>query len=480
MGNQQISEIVFKELNEGKEDVVLDYIEKGLSINSVSNCGVSLFRASLEKGMPRLFEICYLNKAIMLPCLTLQQTPLHRAVYLNHYELVYFLLKHKYLFRRQINEQDALGKTALHIAIEVGDPNIVAVLLKFNANKKIKDYTQKTPYDIALESKKYYASEILDQISIKDRFLNTSKQPGDFCKNIQNSSQKNEIRDVKDMITDNHVVLIDKNELKITEIINKGSSCLVFKGTLNGDEVAIKKFTKNYSESPKVLRKILKEIITLSQIRHKNLLLMLGACIYEDTLCIVTELMPNYTLFDAIHKPKQKKLSLSERFHISIQLAKGISYLHNKQPPIIHRDLKPENCLLDYNLNLKICDFGLARNFKSNEEATTVCIGTTRFMAPELFDSTQKKNISIKIDIWALGCLLIEIFSDKRPWHYISSKKSNSIFYELYNKRPIPIPSNVPEEIMRVIKNCCNYNPSQRPCVDQVLECIEAASIHYT
>jgi serine/threonine protein kinase len=82
-------------------------------------------------------------------------------------------------------------------------------------------------------------------------------------------------------------------------------------------------------------------------------------------------------------------------------------YLHNNTTsPIIHRDLKPENVLLDNGLNVKIADFGLARPLSiitDNPSATTMCIGTTRFMAPELFDKDQAPDCGVEIDIWAFG-----------------------------------------------------------------------------
>lgn len=78
---------------------------------------------------------------------------------------------------------------------------------------------------------------------------------------------------------------------------------------------------------------------------------------------------------------------------------------------------------------------------------TTICIGTTRFMAPELFDSDNIKNLGEKVDIWSLGCVILEIFSNKRPWHYIASANSNCIFYEIFKKTPLPIPDNIPTEV---------------------------------
>ena len=228
------------------------------------------------------------------------------------------------------------------------------------------------------------------------------------------------------------------------------------------------------------MNKFIKELRVLSQIRHPKLLLLLGICIDQPNLCIITELMPNFTLFYAIHKNKHKKLTLTERFNISIQIGRGLSYLHANDPPIVHRDLKPENCLLDNNMNLKIADFGLARPTSTFlEESTTICIGTTRFMAPELFDKNRCECIGVEIDIWSFGCMLIEIFSNKRPWHYISSTKANTIFYELYHKKPIPIPDHIPPEIVEIVRECCNYNPFRRPKIAEILERIEAAKSFY-
>ena len=85
----------------------------------------------------------------------------------------------------------------------------------------------------------------------------------------------------------------------------------------------------------------------------------------------------------------------------------------------MHRDLKPENILLDRAMNVKIADFGLARPliYLQGEEAlenTTICIGTTRFMAPELFDR-KVASLGPEVDVWSYGCMLIELLSNKRP-----------------------------------------------------------------
>ena len=91
-------------------------------------------------------------------------------------------------------------------------------------------------------------------------------------------------------------------------------------------------------------------------------------------------------------------------------------------------------------------------------------------MAPELFDSKKSQTIGVEIDIWAFGCILIEIFSNKRPWSHIASSNVNCIYYELFNKRPIPIPSCIPEPIKRIIQRACDYCPESRPNAAAMLQ----------
>lgn len=488
MGNQPSNDSLFTLINNGSEADVISLLQSGASINSINRSGVSVLRAALENGMASLFKFCYLRSGILLPCLELDQTPLHRAVQLGYYKMSWKFIKEAKLFKNQIDSKDEYGRTALHIAVEIGSSDLVALLIKYNASKTVKNIQGKTPYDLALEHKSEMSEEIIEQLTIEDYII---KQTPDDVSPVRelgstqdSKSGKGEERESKSCLElaleEYKITVIKNNELKLMEMINRGSSCLVFRGKWRGTEVAIKQFTAEYSTTGKDLKKFVKELKVLSTVRHPNLLLLMGICIDQGNLCIVTELVPNFTLFYAIHKNKQRKLSLTDKFSIGIQIGKGLFYLHLNEPPIIHRDLKPENCLLDHNLNLKIADFGLARPVSTfSEEDTTICIGTTRFMAPELFEKDRVETIGVEIDIWAFGCMLIEIFSGKRPWHHIPSTKANMIFYEIYHKKPIPIPDNIPPEVVEIIRDCCKYSPKRRPCISNVLERLECAKAVY-
>lgn len=503
----------------------LESIQQGIGLSSLDPSGRSPLRQALALGDSAIFLALIQAKAPLHPPLPQQQTPLHYAVLKGHSDLVKEILRNQKLFPGMKNARDSAGRTALHLAVLQGSPELVASLLKYNCDQSLCDYSGATAKDLALESMAQGALEMVDQLSAEDVMNKprskrthpplskpillpdfTPKEP--LSRGASSHGSKSTLKsqasavppvtdevsgvDLDEEIKQNCIPLIRGTELTFEEVINRGSSCEVFKGRWRGCEVAIKKFKSEYKQNSKELSKFVKEMQSLAQVRHPNLILLMGICTDLPNLCLVTEYVPNQSLFYALHsnfytENKSRRLTLPERFQVAIHICKGLAYMHECDPPIIHRDLKPENCLLDFSLNLKIADFGLARPLTcfSNEEAlTTTCIGTTRFMAPELFEKEKLTSIGVEVDIWALGCILIELFSNKRPWDYISSSNASSIYYEvrttqIFQKKPVPVPDSIPAEVRSVIQRCCQYSPKRRPAAGEVLEQLQVLSPQY-
>ena len=151
-------------------------------------------------------------------------------------------------------------------------------------------------------------------------------------------------------------------DLRFGEKIGEGSFGEVFRGTLWGQEVAIKKLRIKGLDaggsSAGISREFRKEVKIMRTLRHPNIVEFLGVCMEPPNLCLVTEFLSNGSLEDVLERMTQregKKFSLKRCISLAKDIARGLNWLHHKG--IIHRDLKSANILLDQNGKAKICEY---------------------------------------------------------------------------------------------------------------------------
>ncbi|XP_023533900.1 mitogen-activated protein kinase homolog NTF3-like [Cucurbita pepo subsp. pepo] len=172
------------------------------------------------------------------------------------------------------------------------------------------------------------------------------------------------------------------------------------------EEVAIKKI-KNVFENRFEALRTLREMKLLRHIKHENVIALKDVMMpvhrnsFKDVY-LVYELMN--TDLDRIIRSSQP-LSNNHCKCLMYQLLSGLQYLHSTN--ILHRDLKPGNLLVNANCDLKICDFGLARTSKGQDQAMTEYVVTRWYRAPELLLSC--KSYGTSIDVWSVGCIFAEI-----------------------------------------------------------------------
>ncbi len=131
------------------------------------------------------------------------------------------------------------------------------------------------------------------------------------------------------------------------------------------------------------------------------------------------------------------------------QLCEVLDYLHTCKRPIIYRDMKPANVMLKPDGNLKLIDFGIAREYKEQNLADTVSLGTKGYAAPEQFGG--KGQTDPRTDVYCLGVTL---------YHLVTGQNPCEPPYELY-----PIRDWNPQlsgGLERIIQKCTLLNPDDR------------------
>ncbi|KAL6636864.1 hypothetical protein ACP70R_024436 [Stipagrostis hirtigluma subsp. patula] len=218
------------------------------------------------------------------------------------------------------------------------------------------------------------------------------------------------------------------------------------------------------AKSAESLKQLEQEIKFLSQFKHENIVQYYGSETIEDRFYIYLE----YVHPGSIHKYVHKHCgSLTESVirNFTRHILKGLAFLHSQK--IMHRDIKGANLLVDINGVVKLADFGMAKHL-STAAPNLSLKGTPYWMAPEVVRATLDKSVGydLAVDIWSLGCTIIEMFTGKPPW---SGLEGPAAMFKVLRTDP-PIPDNLSPEGKDFLRCCFKRNPAERPTASMLLE----------
>ncbi|KAK1422659.1 hypothetical protein QVD17_17945 [Tagetes erecta] len=263
--------------------------------------------------------------------------------------------------------------------------------------------------------------------------------------------------------------------------IGRGGFGVVYKGILkDGAQVAVKTLC---AESKQGGREFLAEINTISNVRHPNLVELIGCCVEGAHRILVYEFLENNSLDHALLGKRSNviKLDWEQRSKICIGTARGLSYLHEElEPHIVHRDIKASNILLDKDFNPKIGDFGLAKLFPDSiTHISTKLAGTTGYLAPEYVLGGQ---LTLKADVYSFGVLVLETISGRSSslsswgttqkvlleWAWELYEEGRLL--ELVDHDLVTYPEDDVIKYIKVAFFCTQATANRRPTMSQVVD----------
>ena len=235
-------------------------------------------------------------------------------------------------------------------------------------------------------------------------------------------------------------------------------------------EVAIKVLPEGFAADEERVARFEREAKSLAALNHPNIATIFGFELEGDTHFLVMELVEGE---DLAERMRRRTIPVDEAIPLFVQLAEGLEAAHEKG--IIHRDLKPANLMITDDGRLKILDFGLAKALEvapveasldqSQSPTMTAAatmrgeiMGTAAYMSPE---QARGKQADRRSDIWALGAVLFEALSGKRPFE---GRDASEVLGAVLRLEPAwdELPADTPPRLSTLVRRCLEKEPKQR------------------
>ncbi|KAL0851706.1 hypothetical protein ABMA28_000031 [Loxostege sticticalis] len=263
---------------------------------------------------------------------------------------------------------------------------------------------------------------------------------------------------------------IDRTDIVMKHKLGGGQYGDVYEATWKRCNITVA--VKTLKDDTMALKDFLEEAAIMKEMRHRNLVQLLGVCTREPPFYIITEFMSRGNLLDylraaaaaAAREPAPDAVVL---MYMATQIASGMSYLESRS--FIHRDLAARNCLVGENHLVKVADFGLARLMR--DDTYTAHAGAKfpiKWTAPE---GLAYNTFSTKSDVWAFGILLWEIATyGMSPYPGVDLA---DVYHMLEKGYRMECPPGCPAAVYELMRGCWQWSPSDRPSFREIHHALE-------
>jgi len=243
--------------------------------------------------------------------------------------------------------------------------------------------------------------------------------------------------------------------------IGRGASGVVFEAR---DEkldrrVALKVLSDDVARSPEQRARFEREARLLAAVRHPNVATVYGVVDEGDDVWLALELLEGETLAEALARGP---LPIEDALDVARQIADGLEAAHERG--VVHRDLKPANVKRAPDGTVKVFDFGLAKpvgdelGTASSVSREGLVVGTPLYMSPE---QARGRPVDRRADVWALGCVLWELLTGRRPF---AGESGADVLYAVLERDPdvAELPPATPPRVRQLLARCLVKDPRQR------------------
>jgi tRNA A-37 threonylcarbamoyl transferase component Bud32 len=258
------------------------------------------------------------------------------------------------------------------------------------------------------------------------------------------------------------MILVGQNigPFAIEKELGSGAMGTVYRAryTKNGRAVAIKVIAAGLGDNERVQQRFEREAEILKQLRHPNIVRLLATGKYHRSPFYAMEFIEGESL-DAVLQRKGR-FAWNDVITLGKQICAALQHAHDNG--IIHRDLKPSNLMWDKSGQLKLTDFGIAKDTDvTGLTSANSTVGTAAYMSPE--QCRGERDLTPKSDLYSLGILLYELLTGQKPFF---AENAMDMFIQHVQgtfTRPAKLYPEIPIWLDTLVCQCMEKKPEQRP-----------------
>jgi serine/threonine-protein kinase len=262
---------------------------------------------------------------------------------------------------------------------------------------------------------------------------------------------------------------------QILEEIGSGGMATVYRAVQQplGRAVAIKALKPSIAIDSQFAKRFEREAHFMASLQHENILHVHDFLKQDGSMYIVMEYIKGIDLFDLLER--RRKLPVDVAAIIALAVARALDYAHFRG--IVHRDVKPANVMISRQGEVKLMDFGIARDDTQRDLTETgTGLGTPSYMSPE---QILGDKLDFRSDIFSLGIVLYQMVTGQKPF---IEDDSHTVMQKIRLDRyvsPRKLNPQVPRRLELIMARCMeklpqNRYPSTQALIDELIEFLAA------
>ncbi|MBC7794086.1 MAG: serine/threonine protein kinase [Clostridia bacterium] len=240
--------------------------------------------------------------------------------------------------------------------------------------------------------------------------------------------------------------------------IGSGGMAVVYKAEQPSLDrlVAIKELRKELALDLSLVTRFEREAKSVASLTHQNIVHIYDFLTRANSMFIVMEFVEGIDVFELINRVGRLPPEIASI--IALQAARALEYAHYRG--VVHRDFKPSNLMVTKQGEVKLMDFGIARDLKYDDLTRAgTSIGTPAYMSPE---QIMGERVDFRSDIFSFGIVLYQMLTGRKPF---TEDDSKSVMQRILNEpyvRPRKLFPDIPWRLSRIVKKCLFKDPRKR------------------